>query len=715
MSYDLKTIPAETSFTPSTGFLFGADNQTSATPAPYTGTSIANGVFSLVSGDAAIANGGAITISKIGGQSVSLSGALTTNGAFSLGLTVTANTSLTLPTSGTVTALGNSTTGSGSFVLATNAVLVTPTLGVASTTTINKITLTAPASGSTLTIVEGKTLTVSNTLTFSGADSSTLNIGAGGTLAALAFASVAPAGTLTGTTLASNVVTSSLTSIGTLSSGAVPYGLVTGTPSTSVFNKVTITSPATGSTLTISDGKTLTCSNTLTFTGTDASSVAFGAGGTVLYGNQTVTLSGDLTGSGATAITTTVANNAITYTKLVAATQPCFIGATGAGNFGERTYAQVRSDLGAANLNANNTFFGTQTIIPSNNSSYVSGAGASLTGSSSQAFLTLAGTWNTSGAPNAVLINITNTASDAASKLFNLQVASTSKFSIDVSGNVLSGTVNGLTVTSSTGTLTIANGKTASVSNTLTFTGTDSSSVAFGAGGTVLYANQTITLSGDVTGSGTTAITGTLANTAVAAASYGSATQVASFTVDAKGRLTAASNTTIAIPESAVTNLTTDLAAKAALTGASFTGNTDITSTNPIFSVKTSTTGKTVSHYFFDNGTVLWLSGANYNNAGDNHWFLTRNSGAGNILLDPSGAGAKVAIGAITPTTILDVNGAIRIRAVLVSALPSAATEALGATRFVSDALSPVFGATVVGGGAIPVPVYSDATNWKVG
>jgi hypothetical protein len=48
-------------------------------------------------------------------------------------------------------------------------------------------------------------------------------------------------------------------------------------------------------------------------------------------------------------------------------------------------------------------------------------------------------------------------------------------------------TVNGLTITSSTGTLTVTNGKTASFSNTLTFTGTDSSSVAFGAGGTVAY------------------------------------------------------------------------------------------------------------------------------------------------------------------------------------------------------------------------------------
>lgn len=48
-------------------------------------------------------------------------------------------------------------------------------------------------------------------------------------------------------------------------------------------NKITITAPANGATLTIADGKTFTASNTLTFTGTDSSNVAFGTGGTVAY------------------------------------------------------------------------------------------------------------------------------------------------------------------------------------------------------------------------------------------------------------------------------------------------------------------------------------------------------------------------------------------------------------------------------------------------
>ena len=50
-----------------------------------------------------------------------------------------------------------------------------------------------------------------------------------------------------------------------------------------------------------------------------------------------------------------------------------------------------------------------------------------------------------------------------------------------------------------------------------------------------------------------------------------------------------------------------------------------------------------------------------------------------------------------------------------VATLPSAATSGKGARSFVTDALAPAFGSTVVTGGAVAVPVYSDGTNWKVG
>lgn len=273
--------------------------------------------------------------------------------------------------------LSNGTTGSNQVVLKTSPTLVTPVLGVAAATTINKVTLTAPASGSTLTIADGKTLTASNTLTLTGTDTSSVAFGAGGTVAYTGtdlgqFASTSSAtlktlisdetgtggvlvfstsptfttpilgtptsGTLTNCTLPVGGITGMGTGVGTFlttpssanllsamttstGSGNLVFAttptLVTpvlGVASATTINKVTLTTPASGSTLTIADGKTLTASNTLTFTGTDSSSVAFGGGGTVLYGNQTITLSGEATGSGTTAITVAAADG---WTTLV--------------------------------------------------------------------------------------------------------------------------------------------------------------------------------------------------------------------------------------------------------------------------------------------------------------------------------------------------------------------------------------------------------------
>ncbi len=50
------------------------------------------------------------------------------------------------------------TTGTGSIVAATSPTLVTPTLGAATATTINKVTITAPTTSATLTLVTGSSL-----------------------------------------------------------------------------------------------------------------------------------------------------------------------------------------------------------------------------------------------------------------------------------------------------------------------------------------------------------------------------------------------------------------------------------------------------------------------------------------------------------------------------------------------------------------------------
>lgn len=74
---------------------------------------------------------------------------------------------------------------------------------------------------------------------------------------------------------------------------------------------------------------------------------------------------------------------------------------------------------------------------------------------------------------------------------------------------------------------------------------------------------STTTLTGDVTGTGTGSVPTTLATVATPGTT-GDASHVAQVTLDAKGRTTAATSVAIAIPESAVTNLVTDLAGKQA-------------------------------------------------------------------------------------------------------------------------------------------------------
>jgi hypothetical protein len=116
---------------------------------------------------------------------------------------------------------------------------------------INKVTITVPATGSTFTLADGKTLTVNNTLTFSGTDSSTLNIGAGGTLGSAAY-------TATSAYLASGVT--SLPSVTSVNGTTIPSSatLLTSTSTVSALTTVgTITSGTwNGSTIAIANGGT---------------------------------------------------------------------------------------------------------------------------------------------------------------------------------------------------------------------------------------------------------------------------------------------------------------------------------------------------------------------------------------------------------------------------------------------------------------------------
>ena len=103
-------------------------------------------------------------------------------------------------------------------------------------------------------------------------------------------------------------------------------------------------------------------------------------------------------------------------------------------------------------------------------------------------------TFDTAGAGNSLLINgvaaTDNTGTGALAR------ATSPVFVTPTLGAATATSINGLTINSSTGVLAIANGKTLTASNTLTFTGTDGTSFAFpGLSDTVatLSATQTLT------------------------------------------------------------------------------------------------------------------------------------------------------------------------------------------------------------------------------
>lgn len=155
----------------------------------------------------------------------------------------------------------------------------------------------------------------------------------------------------------------------------------------------------------------------------------------------------------------------------------------------------------------------------------------------------------------------------------------------------LSGTANEVEVSASSGSITV------SLPSTINANTTGSAAT--------LTTSRTIELSGDVSGSASfngsanASISSTLANTAVTPATYGSASAVGVVTVDSKGRITGASNIPIAIAQSAVTNLITDLSEKAPLASPTFTGTVSASAIN----ISTADTATTASHYIVETGS----------------------------------------------------------------------------------------------------------------
>lgn len=328
-------------------------------------------------------------------------------------------------------------TGSSSAVFANTPTLITPILGVASATSVNKVAITAPATSATLTLVDGTTLT-------------------------------GPAASGTAMTLGN---AEAVAGIKTFATGQIVNGTLRLGTVSSITGQLLLANSASANLTTIQAGNAA-AARTYTWP------TNFGAAGTVLTdaaGDGTLSWAAAGGGSGIAVGTTTVTSG--TATRLLYETAGNVVGEiSGATSNGtaltlvapilgtpasatltNATGLPAAGVVGTAAILGLNTFTALQTITQASaNAGIIASTGYSLTGSNATNMVDLAGTWNTSGAATALKIAMTVTSGASAKFISVLGGAggATNILSLDTVGNVV---VGGTTSAVSAATFTTAN------------------------------------------------------------------------------------------------------------------------------------------------------------------------------------------------------------------------------------------------------------------
>lgn len=234
---------------------------------------------------------------------------------------------------------------------------------------------------------------------------------------------------------------------------------------------------------------------------------------TYLIGNQTINISGDISGSGTTAIVLTLPATGVsagTYKSVTVSSKGLVTAGTNPTTLAG--YGIIDAQPLDADLTSLSNLLSTGIIVRSAADTFVtrilSVSGVGL------------GTSNADGTAGNPTITSNATSANTASTIV----------ARDASGNFSATQITASLFGNATTATTLAAGKTFSLSTDATGT------------------------SGSFDGSGNVTIPMTLTTVNSNVGSFGSATQVASLTLDAKGRTTAASNISIAIPTSAVTS-----------------------------------------------------------------------------------------------------------------------------------------------------------------
>lgn len=382
------------------------------------------------------------------------------------GLDTSGSTGMPLITAGTWSVI--TTTGTGNAVRATS-----PTIAGGSHTAITSFGLRSSGTGAfDLTLANTENLTAGRTLTLTLNDASrTLTMGGNITTAAAFATSGANSLTLT-TTGATNVTLPTTGTLATLAGAESLTNKKLGSLTTNGFVKTSG-----------GDGTLSVDTNTY------------------LTANQTITLSGDISGSGTTAITTTIGASKVTNAML-------------AGSITDDKLSQLTTPDKVADsalttnvplLNTTNTFTGgkqsivltdsgTSTVADVLDIQHVGGTVTTGFGSGIRFGLESTTTNNRPAANLNVQWTTATDASRASNMTIQLVNAGTlaTKATLSATGDfTITGAYNGVTLAGINSGLTVATGKAVVINNSLTLAGTDSTTITFQ--GTDTYVGRTTT------------------------------------------------------------------------------------------------------------------------------------------------------------------------------------------------------------------------------